>query len=169
MDWHITLYINSRRAQKIYGLIFMDPRAPGKYIKRNTARQVFTFMTFVHTQYVPPPPKMTPYHCYTSAFSRTRYWDWLQYTRACQFNWVYLDSILLILLIFNVVIFWVMLSCILVGDLLTFRGKFSSSVLVKDERYTANFQWWDPIVTRGSIVNIFFSDSISLCFQTKRQ
>jgi len=55
----------------------MDPRAPGKNIKHNTARQVFTFMTLVHTQYVPPPPKMTPYNCYISAFTYTWYWNWL--------------------------------------------------------------------------------------------
>jgi len=34
---------------KLYGLIFMGPRAPGINIKRNTTRQVFTFMTLVHT------------------------------------------------------------------------------------------------------------------------
>jgi hypothetical protein len=151
---------------KIYGLIFMDPRAPGINIKRNTARQVFTFMTLVHTKYVPPLPKMTPYNCYTSAFSRTGYWNWFQYTRACRFNWVRLDSILLILLIFNIVVFWVMSSCILVGDLPTFRGKYSPSVIGEGERYPPNLQWWHPTVTGASIKNIiFFTDSIPLCFK----
>jgi len=122
-------------------------------------------VTFVHTQYVPPPPKMIPYNCYTrtSAFSCTGYWNWLQYTRACQFNWVYLDSILLIRTIFNIVIFWAMSSCILVGDLPTFRGKYSSSVLEEGERYTRNLQWWHPIVTGVSTENIIFvTNSIPL-------
>lgn len=141
---------------KIHGLIFMDTRAPGKNIKRNTTRQVFTFMTLVHTHYVPSPPKTTPYNCYTSAFSRTGYWNWLQYTRSCQFNWVHLDSILLVLLIFNIVIFCVTSSCSLVRDSPTFRGKYSSSILGEVERYTPNFQWWHPIVTGVSIENMLF-------------